>query len=82
MKIHHGVCSPYTGGSHKIECYCGCADGDSCGVIRDADSGSRGGDSGSRGGDSGSRGAVSGSGNADSGNWGLTEVFNGVTGNI
>ena len=48
---------------------------DSCGVIRDADSGSR-------GGDSGSRGAVSGSGNADSGNWGLTEVFNRVTGNI
>ena len=68
MKIHHGVCSPYTGGSHKIECYCGCADRDSCGVIRDADSGSR--------------GAVSGSGNADSGNWGLTEVFNRVTGNI
>ena len=48
---------------------------DPCGVIRDADSGSR-------GGDSGSRGAVSGSGNADSGNWGLTEVFNRVTGNI
>ena len=67
MKIHHGVCSPYNGGSHKIECYCG--------IIRDADSGSR-------GGDSGSRGAVSGSGNADSGNWGLTEVFNRVTGNI
>ena len=75
MKIHHGVCSLYTGGSHKIECYCGCADRDSCGVIRDADSGSR-------RGDSGSRGAVSGSGNADSGNWGLTEVFNRVTGNI
>ena len=48
---------------------------ETCGVTRDADSGSR-------GGDSGSRGAVSGSGNADSGNWGLTEVFNRVTGNI
>ena len=71
MKIHHGVCCPYTGGSHKIECYCGCADRDSCGVTRDADSGSRGADSSSC--------------NADSGigdNEGLTLVFFRVIGNI
>ena len=65
----------YTGKGHNREWYCGSAGRDSCSVTRDADSGSR-------GGDSGSRGAVSGSGNADSGNWGLTDVFNGVTGRI
>ena len=39
-------------------------------------------DSVTRDADSGSRGADSGSGNADSGNWGLTQVFNRVTGYI
>ena len=43
---------------------------ETCGVTRPRDA------------DSGSRGAVSGSRGADSGNWGLTEVFNRVTGNI